>query len=379
MRVPTSIVIFTFSIILSICMNSIQCKKGKEDKEEVKSQTFPPCAACRVLTNSFKKGLEKTSRGKFEGGDSAWEEDKLGSYSKSEIRLIEIQENLCKEVEHGETQCHSLAEELEAPIEEWWFKYQDIYPDIYDYICIERTKHCCPKEHYGSDCMPCPGYPDNVCSNNGKCKGAGTRKGNGSCLCDKGYVGDICSQCAPGYYESYKNENTLLCSACHMACEGPCKDAGPSNCEKCATGWYMVEGQGCFDIDECLKSDNVCASNQFCVNKEGSYTCLACDKACDGCNGDGPDMCTKCIEGYTEKDNLCINTDLFGRKKQENLARYMTYVGLCVATCIILQRNIYAASVIGLLVALYISISEYMIANSNVQDTTANMDILKAV
>jgi len=54
-------------------------------------------------------------------------------------------------------------------------------------------------------------------------------------------------------------------------------------------------------------------------------------------------------------------------------------VGLCVATCIILQRNIYAASVIGLLVALYISISEYMIANSNVQDTMTNMDILGAV
>jgi len=55
MRVTTSIVFLHFLVILSICMNSIQCKKGKQDKEELKSQTFPPCAACRILTNSFKK------------------------------------------------------------------------------------------------------------------------------------------------------------------------------------------------------------------------------------------------------------------------------------------------------------------------------------
>jgi len=255
--------------------------------------------------------------------------------------LIEIQENLCKEVEHGETQCHSLAEELENQIEEWWFKHQDTYQDIYDYICIERTQRCCPKDHYGPNCMPCLGYPDNVCSNNGKCKGAGTRKGNGSCSCDKGYSGDTCLKCAPGYYESYKNEKTLLCTACHAACDGPCEGAGPSNCNKCTSGWYMIEGKGCFDINECLKNDNICNDNQFCINKEGGYTCLgiysdiyymflinllflcfkfllyilkvklrtfsACDKACNGCSGDGPDMCIKCTEGYNKKDNLCIS------------------------------------------------------------------------
>lgn len=220
------------------------------------------------------QGLEKTSRGKFEGGDSAWEEDKLGSYSRSEIRLIEIQESLCKDVERGETQCQSLAEELESQIEEWWFKHQDTHPDIYDYICVEKTERCCPKDHYGPNCTQCPGYPDKICSNNGKCKGAGTRKGNGSCFCDKGYIGDTCSECSSGYYESYRDENTLLCSACHAACDGPCRSAGPKDCEKCAAGWYMIEDKGCFDINECLKSDEICPGNQFCVNKEGSYDCL---------------------------------------------------------------------------------------------------------
>lgn len=48
--------------------------------------------------------MESTARGKFEGGDSAWEEEKMKSYKKSEVRLIEIQEKLCKDVERGQKQ-----------------------------------------------------------------------------------------------------------------------------------------------------------------------------------------------------------------------------------------------------------------------------------
>lgn len=66
-----------------------------------------------------------------------------------------------------------------------------------------------------------------------------------------------------------------------------------------------------------------------------------------------------------------------GRKTQENFARYATYFGLCVATCIIFQNNVYAASAIGLLVGLYISISEYILATSSVQNATPNLDLLQ--
>lgn len=372
MRLTTSTVL-TFLVILSVIMSSIGC--SKLDDEASKALTLPPCAACRLLTNSFKKGMEKTDRGKFGGGDSAWEEQKLGAYANSQIRFIEIQENLCKEVEHGQTQCQTLAEEFETDIEEWWFKHQDIYPDIHIYICVEKAQRCCPKHHYGPNCTACPGYPDNVCSNNGKCKGAGTRKGKGTCTCDKGYGGDLCSECAIGYYQSYKNEKTLLCSKCNSACEGSCKGPGPSNCERCRCGWHMTEDKHtCVDINECLR-DDVCTENQFCVNLEGSYTCLACDKSCNGCNGDGPDMCIACAEGFHKVDKLCINTEFFGRKKFEHLFRYMTYLGLCVATYIIFQRDIYVATIIGLLVAFYISVSEYIIATRGIENTIANMDV----
>ena len=43
-----------------------------------------------------------------------------------------------------------------------------------------------------------------------------------------------------------------------------------------------------------------CAGNKFCVNTEGSFRCMRCDKSCDGCDGDGPDNCAKCADGYVK-------------------------------------------------------------------------------
>ena len=41
----------------------------------------------------------------MEGGDAAWEEKNQGSgYAKSEVRFIEIEEDLCKDIDRGETQ-----------------------------------------------------------------------------------------------------------------------------------------------------------------------------------------------------------------------------------------------------------------------------------
>ncbi|XP_063980355.1 cysteine-rich with EGF-like domain protein 2 [Diachasmimorpha longicaudata] len=372
--------LYSLSFFIFAVINPVPASLNFQTEEQLKQKQLPSCAACKILAESFKKGIEKTKKGKFEGGDTAWEEDKLGSYAKSEIRLTEIQENLCKDVKKSETQCHDLAAELENAIEEWWFSHQDAYPDIYVYICIKHAKRCCPTDHYGPECTKCPGFPDKVCNNNGKCKGAGTRKGNGQCLCDKNYRGETCSECASGYYESYRDENKLLCSDCHPSCAGGCTGGGPGKCQGgCKDGWTLVEDGGCVDINECLESQKYCPGNQFCVNKDGNYTCLSCDRACNGCTGDGPDMCTDCAEGHHKQDNICINSDILGRKRTENMARYATYFGLCAATCIILQKNVYAASAIGLLVGLYISVSEYMIATTGVQNTSPNFDILRPI
>lgn len=76
-------------------------------------------------------------------------------------------------------------------------------------------------------------------------------------------------------------------------------------CDKCANGWIHDAQKGCLDVNECV-TENICNSQQFCVNSEGSYKCLNCDPSCDGCSGDGPDMCKKCARGFTLIDNLCI-------------------------------------------------------------------------
>lgn len=64
-------------------------------------------------------------------------------------------------------------------------------------------------------------------------QGNGTRKGNGSCACDVGYTGPMCNSCADGYYQAYKDEKVILCSPCHVSCQGACTQAGvKGNCER---------------------------------------------------------------------------------------------------------------------------------------------------
>jgi protein disulfide-isomerase len=45
--------------------------------------------------NMFIKNLDKTSKGNFGGGNTDWEDRKLGDYLYSETRFEEILENIC--------------------------------------------------------------------------------------------------------------------------------------------------------------------------------------------------------------------------------------------------------------------------------------------
>ncbi|EAT34726.1 AAEL013067-PA [Aedes aegypti] len=159
---------------------------AKSKKDRQKSEKLPPCRACTVLVNSFRDGMKRTERSKHDGGDAAWEEERLGSYKTSELRLVEIQEGLCRDVGRGEDQCHLLAEEHEPQIEEWWKEHQTAQPDLHQWLCVEQAQVCCPDGFYGPNCDPCPS-----CFGNGKCKGNGTRKGNGKCAARRATVGTI--------------------------------------------------------------------------------------------------------------------------------------------------------------------------------------------
>ncbi|CAH0562341.1 unnamed protein product [Brassicogethes aeneus] len=347
--------------------------------EKIK-QPVPPCKSCRVYVDSIIKGMERTERGKFEGGDAAWEEEKLRPYATSELRLTEIQENLCQEVKEGKDQCYSLMEKYDSELEEWWFKKQQTHPDLFGYFCIDTMQVCCPDLHFGPECTPCPGHPAKVCNDNGKCRGAGTRKGNGTCNCHEGYTGELCDACDESYFAAYQDEHKLLCSKCHVACDGTCLKAGTKGCQKCKAGWLFDETKGCIDVNECASKTSPCSPLQFCVNNEGSYRCLECDRACLGCTGDGPDMCLRCASGFTMQNNMCIDSANERRMNYIWYTRYITYAGLCIATCIIFQKNTLVAGVIGMAVATYIYASEYMISKPPTPDTDAlKEDLMRAL
>lgn len=60
-------------------------------------------------------------------------------------------------------------------------------------------------------------------------QGNGTRKGNGACACDKDYIGAMCNDCAKMHFEAYRDDNKVLCSACHKSCQNSCSGAGPKS------------------------------------------------------------------------------------------------------------------------------------------------------
>lgn len=304
---------------------------------------------------------------------------------------MEIEEKLCQELTRGKTQCHANHAEWEGLLEEWWRQQsseddeksgEDPSSPLKEWLCTDRLKVCCPQGHFGADCAPCQHLDQDtgaVCSGNGKCKGDGSRKGNGRCSCDPGYTGDSCGACSIGHYTSYQDGAKLLCSKCHKSCSDHCTGPGPRGCAACAVGYLMDVDHGCLDVDECVSgNEHKCNKDQFCANTEGSYKCTACDKACQGCFADGPDSCEACAEGYVFQKNqggggddggfddkafgskgVCVSEEAAGRMVSLSNSRYVTYAGLCIATAIIAQRSIYIAGALGLVIAGYISLSEY--------------------
>ncbi|KAL2803443.1 protein disulfide isomerase CRELD1 isoform 3 precursor [Daubentonia madagascariensis] len=263
-----------------------------------------PCHTCRALVDSFNKGLERTIRDNFGGGNTAWEEEKLSKYKDSETRLVEVLEGVCSK---SDFECHRLLELSEELVESWWFHKQQEAPDLFQWLCSDSLKLCCPSGTFGPSCLPCPGGTERPCGGYGQCEGEGTRGGSGHCDCQAGYGGEACGQCGLGYFEAERNASHLVCSACFGSC-ARCSGPEESNCLQCKKGWALHHLK-CVDIDECGTERANCGADQFCVNTEGSYECRDCAKACLGCMGAGPGRCKKCSPGYQQVGSKCLDVD----------------------------------------------------------------------
>uniref|UniRef100_A0A8D0BVI9 Cysteine rich with EGF like domains 2 n=1 Tax=Salvator merianae TaxID=96440 RepID=A0A8D0BVI9_SALMN len=262
------------------------------------------CNTCRGITERFSRGLTDTAKKNFGGGNTAWEEKTLSKYEFSEIRLVEIIENLC---DSSNFECNNMVEEHEEHIETWWFKWKKKYPDLFKWLCIETIEVCCPPGTHGPDCVACVGGSERPCHGNGHCDGDGTRGGDGSCSCKKEYKGEFCLDCSDGYYNSYRNDTHSVCTACHDSCK-TCTGASNADCKDCKEGWIRKE-EACIDVDECAVEDSPCSTDQYCLNTDGSFSCKACDISCLGCTGEGPSKCKSCISGYEMKDDKCTDVD----------------------------------------------------------------------
>ncbi|XP_037294452.1 cysteine-rich with EGF-like domain protein 2 [Manduca sexta] len=340
--IPKILLLYLFFL----CKLSIS-KRISPDLSSLRTGKLEDCQRCKILTDSFKHWLSGTSRGKHEGGDAAWEEAKLKSYSRSEMRLVEIQEGLCSELKKYQDHCYTLAEEVEQVLEKWWFYEDPETVDLYTWLCIDNLQYCCPPNHFSESCIPCPLDKNNkLCGGHGKCDGDGTRKGNGTCICHTGYTGNYCEECSKNFYLS-----NSICMPCHKACDG-CSGEGVNSCNKCKNGWIM-QSKSCIDIDEC-SSSSLCKENQYCVNREGSYKCKNCDPSCKSCKGDGSANCTLCDDMYTLWSGKCVGKE----QKYEivfNVAKRLTlYIGLLIISVFIFRNNKYFAAFTIVIIAIYI-------------------------
>jgi len=188
------------TVILALAFIGLSCA----------AETKSPCQGCKDLVDGILKGLDQTKNKNFGGGDTAWEEKKNLKYKVSETRLVEVLESACAK---DNFRCNELASEREDDIETWYKTMQDDKP-LHEFLCIEKAQACCAEGKFGENCEgECPANSNgDICFGNGKCDGSGDKQGSGTCVCDKGYAGDLCNECGSGHFKSFSNDTYTMCA-----------------------------------------------------------------------------------------------------------------------------------------------------------------------
>ncbi|XP_044307442.1 stabilin-1 [Varanus komodoensis] len=185
--------------------------------------------------------------------------------------------------------------------------------------CFETKwiPQCCAN-HYGKDCLVCPGGLEAPCSNHGTCDDG--HPGSGRCNCSAAYIGTACEHCSPGRYGPD-------CKECNCSENGICNEGllGDGFCF-CAAGWT---GENCevelAALPQCSPAchrNAVCRANNTCecnLNYEGDgRTCTVID-LCGNDNGGcsyhanctqvGTDVFCSCFPDYEGDGSVCLPID----------------------------------------------------------------------
>ncbi|XP_041074013.1 proprotein convertase subtilisin/kexin type 5-like [Polyodon spathula] len=99
--------------------------------------------------------------------------------------------------------------------------------------------------------------------------------------------------------KTFLHDNQFTCVACHKQCES-CNGPNANDCQTCTLPNYLYNGT-------CL---TVCPAGTFESSEEadgvGLGFCSACDHVCATCTGASPKDCITCSSGYFRFMHLCI-------------------------------------------------------------------------
>ncbi|PAA87523.1 hypothetical protein BOX15_Mlig018256g1, partial [Macrostomum lignano] len=151
------------SIGLLLSLISHVAQSGSPDSQQLSSQ----CQACSAIAAAFQRGLERTARDNFGGGNTNWEETRLGTYALSETRLVDITDRLCKDKDNEmngvtSSECHAMLEKIEEDIEKFWFgafKANPTSASLRDSVCVNGTAACCAYGRWDRSARPAPTAP----------------------------------------------------------------------------------------------------------------------------------------------------------------------------------------------------------------------------
>jgi len=200
---------------------------------------------CMYLADGIEAQMTRTRKQNFGGGNTKWEEKKLGKWATSETRMLEVMESACGEGygsidlnsmnmdrAGANADCYSMLERNENWIEDWFEADPDAKgKNFYEDFCVKKLKFCCPgRDEFGKKCKKCPVDADGkVCSGNGICVGAGDKEGIGGCKCNDHFAGWKCHECHEDYFMS-KGE----CHKCHKSCK-TCTGPKSKDCKACGS------------------------------------------------------------------------------------------------------------------------------------------------
>ncbi|XP_067024545.1 stabilin-2-like [Acropora muricata] len=129
-------------------------------------------------------------------------------------------------------------------------------------ICLQKNKvkRCC-KNHYGPNCVACPGGVQLPCSRRGYCVDG--LQGNGTCICDSRYSGMACERCNTSFCPAPSVDCKADNGGCHVfaICSQTAIDKVNCSCK----GGYHGDGYYCELSDVCLINNGDCDNNATCL------------------------------------------------------------------------------------------------------------------